>query len=107
MVYYVLCMQMRGTLYTFGRNGSNKSQYVLSPVCFATFPAVVWAKLPAAHAMSGHQKVVKTALLWPLRCAFNLPTPIASSDSPELFVILSEMALGKFSRIVHRYAPIM
>ena len=60
---------------------------------------------PAAHAMSGHQKVVKTALLWPVGCA--LPTPIASSDSPDLFVILSEVALGNLSRIGQRYAPIM
>ena len=105
MVYYVLFMQMRGKLYIFGRNGSNKAQYFLHPVCFAAFPAVVRDKPSAAHAMPGHQKVVKTALLWPLGCA--LPTPIASSDSPELFVILSEMALGNFPRIGQRYAPIM
>ena len=28
MVYYVLCMQMRGRLYTFSLNGSIKSHYV-------------------------------------------------------------------------------
>ena len=95
---------MRGTLYTFGRNGSNKFLYSLPPVCFATFPAVVRAKSSAAHAMSDHQKVAKTALLWPLGCA--LPTPIASPDSPEFFSILSEMPLGNFARIGQRYAPI-
>ena len=95
---------MRGKLYTFGRNGSNKFLCLLPSVCFATFLAVVRAKSSAAHAMSGHQKVAKTALLWPLGCA--LPTPIASSDSPEFFSILSEMPLGNFTRIGQRYAPI-
>ena len=95
---------MRGKLYTFGRNGSNKFLYILPSVCFATFLAVARAKSSAAHAMSGHQKVANTALLWPLGCA--LPTPIASSDSPELFNILSEMASGNFTRIGQRYAPI-
>ena len=94
---------MRGKLYTFGRNGSNKVLYILPSVCFATFLAVVRAKSSAAHAMSGHQKVAKTALLWPLGCA--LPTPIASPDSPDFFSILSEMALGNFTRIGQRYAP--
>ena len=56
MVYYVLYMQMRGKLYTFGRNGSNKFLYILPSACFATFPAVARAKSPAAYAMSGHQK---------------------------------------------------
>ena len=98
-------MQMRGKLYTFGRNGSNKFLYLLPPVCFTTFPAVVRAKSFAAHVMPGHQKVVKTALLWPLGCA--LPAPIAASDSPELLIILSEMGLGNFPRIGQRYALIM
>ena len=95
---------MSGKLYTFGRNGSNKFLYILPPVCFATFLAVVRAKSSAAHDMSGHQKVAKTALLWHLGCA--LPTPIASSDSPEFFSILSEMAPGNFTSIGQRYAPI-
>ena len=104
MVYYVLYMQMRGKLYTFGRNGSNKFLYILPSACFATFPAAARAKSSAAHAMSGHQKVAKTALLWPLGCA--LPTPIASPDLPDFFSILSEMPLGNFTRIGQRYAPI-
>ena len=101
IIYY---MQMRGKLYTFGRNGSNKLLYILPSAWFATFPAVARAKSSAAHAMSGHQKVANTALLWPLGCA--LPTPIASSDSPEFFSFLSEMSLGNFTRTGQRYAPI-
>ena len=97
---------MRGKLYTFGRNGFNKFLYTLPSVCFATFLAVVRAKSSAVHAMSGHQKVAKPALLWPLGCTCALPTPIASSDSPEFFSILSEMASGNFTRIGQRYAPI-
>ena len=62
MVYYVLYMQMRGKLYTFGRNGSNKFLHILPSACFATSPAAARAKSSAAHAMSGHQKVAKTAL---------------------------------------------
>ena len=95
---------MRGKLYTFGRNGSNKFLYILPSICFATFPAVARAKSSAVHAMSGHQRVAKPALFWPLGCA--LPTPIASPDSPEFFSILSEMPLGNFARIGQRYAPI-
>ena len=95
---------MRGKLYTFGRNGSNKFLYILPPVCFETFPAAVRAKSSAAHAMSGHQKVAKSALLWPLGCA--LPTPIASPDLPDFFSILLEMPLGNFTRIGQCYAPI-
>ena len=56
---------MRGKLYTFGRNGSNKLLYILPSAWFATFPAVARAKSSSAHvvfAMSGHQKVAKTAL---------------------------------------------
>ena len=95
---------MRGKLYTFGRNGSNKLLYILPSAWFATFPAVARAKSSAAHAMSGHQKVAKSALLWPLGCA--LPTPIASPDSPEIVSDLSDMPLGNFTRIGQRYAPI-
>ena len=94
---------MRGKLYTFGRNGSNKFLHILPSACFATFPAAARAKSSAAHAMSGHQKVAKTALLWPLGCA--LPTPIASPDLPEFFCIFSEVPLGNFTRIGQRYAP--
>ena len=64
---------MRGKLYTSGRNGSNKFPYMLPSVCFATFPAIARAKSSAAHAMSGHQKVAKTALFWPLGCALPMP----------------------------------
>ena len=53
---------MRGKLYTFGRNGSNKFLHILPSACFATSPAAARAKSSAAHAMSGHQKVAKTAL---------------------------------------------
>ena len=95
---------MRGKFYTFRRNGSKKFLYILPSACFATFPAVARAKSPAAHAMSGHQKVAKTALLWPLGCA--LPTPIASPDLPDFFSILSEMLSGNFTRTGQRYAPI-
>ena len=76
---------MRGKLYTFRRNGSKKFLYILPSACFATFPAIARAKSSSVHAMSGHQKVAKSALLWPLGCA--LPTPIASPDSPEFFSI--------------------
>ena len=54
---------MRGKMYTFGRNGSNKVLYILPSVCFATFLAVARAKSSAAHAMSGHQKVAKNKLI--------------------------------------------
>ena len=65
-------MQRRGKFYTFRRNGSNKFLYILPSVCFATFPAIARAKSSAAHAMSGHQKVAKTALFWPLGCHYKL-----------------------------------
>ena len=107
MVYYVLSMQMRGKLYTFGRNGSNKLLYILPSAWFATFPAVARAKSSSAHvvfAMSGHQKVAKTALA--KKKLKKLPTPIASPDSPEIFSDLSKMSLGNFTRIGQHYAPI-
>ena len=62
MVYCVLYMQMRGKFYTFRRNGSKKFLYILPSACFATFPAIARAKSSSVHAMSGHQKVAKTAL---------------------------------------------
>ena len=40
----------------------HKNALVLLLVCLATFPAAIWAKSPAAHAIPGHQKVVKTAV---------------------------------------------
>ena len=55
---------------------------------------ILWATSPLARAMPSHQKVVKPALLWPLWCAS--PTPITSSDPPDLRVLLSG-GLGKLS----------
>jgi hypothetical protein len=107
MVYYVLYMQMRGKLYTSRRNGSNKVLYILPSACFATFLAVVRAKIVRGTCFfcyvrppkSGKNCLEKKKLK-------KLPTPIASPDSPEFFSDLSEMPLGNFTRIGQHYAPI-
>ena len=102
MVYYVLYMQMRGKLYTFGRNGANEFLYILPSVCFATSPAIArakscmlcpatkkWQKLPCSGLLGAHCQRLSRRRIHLNSLAF-----------------LSEMPLGNFTRIGQRYAPI-